>query len=198
VAFSSEAGNLVADDHTIYWSDVFVQDLVTGTTVRASVDTQGGDPNGESVFPSLSADGRYVAFRSDASDLVVGDGCCHDIFVRDLVAGTTVRASVDTDGGDQDGYSPSPPSLSADGRYVAFSSDAGDLVLGDGNSDFDIFVRDLVAGTTVRVSVDTAGADPDGGSFYPHISPDGRYVAFYSWASCRVMGTAPPTSSSAT
>ena len=72
VAFSSRAGNMVPDDHTIYWYDVFVRDLVAGTTVRASVDTVGGDPDGYSVDPSITANGRYVAFTSFATDLVGG------------------------------------------------------------------------------------------------------------------------------
>jgi Tol biopolymer transport system component len=183
VAFSSKAGNLVQGDYTMHWSDIFVRDLVAGTTVRASLDTGGGDPNGGSYEPTLSADGRYVAFHSFASDLAAGDGnAASDVFVRDLIAGTTVRASVDSGGGDPNSASFSP-SISADGRYVAFHSFASDLVAGDGNADYDIFVRDLVARTTVRASLDTGGGDPNGGSLYPAISADGRYVAFHSYAS---------------
>jgi hypothetical protein len=74
VAFSSMAGDLVPGDHTIHSRDIFVRDLTEGTTLRASVDTDGGDPNGSSYKPALSADGRYVAFESTASDLVDGDG----------------------------------------------------------------------------------------------------------------------------
>jgi Tol biopolymer transport system component len=187
VAFYSSASNLVDGDGTDFY-DIFVRDLVAGTTVRASVDTGGGDPDGYSYYPSINSDGRYVAFWSYASDLVQGDGNgFSDIFVRDLVAGTTVRASVDTGGGDPDSDSYSP-SISADGRYVAFESQAGDLVPSDGCCFYDIFVRDLVAGTTVRASVDSGGGDPFGNSFQPSISADGRYVSFYSYASDLVQG----------
>ncbi len=140
VAFESYASDLVTGDGNGY-KDVFVRDLVAGTTVRASVDTGGGDPNFDSIHASISADGRYVAFYSYASDLVTGDGNgVGDIFVRDLVAGTTVRASLDTDGGDPNGSSSGPPSISADGQYVAFSSFASDLVEGPGDRGGDVFV----------------------------------------------------------
>ncbi len=188
VAFESFAGDLVPDDHTIYGFDIFVRDLASGTTVRASVDTGGGDPNDQSYAPSISADGRYVAFYSYASDLLHEDGNgFSDIFVRDLVAGTTVRASVDTGDGDPNSAS-GPLSINADGRYVAFYSEASDLVQGDGNHVPDIFVRDMVAGTTVRASVDTGGGDPNNVSYGPSVSADGRYVAFYSYASDLVQG----------
>lgn len=187
VAFSSDAPDLVAGDENGY-RDVFVRDLVTETTVRASLDARGGDPNEGSYTPSITPDGRYVAFSSWAFDLVVGDGNrFFDVFVRDLVAGKTVRASVDIGGGDPDDGS-YDPSISADSRYVAFSSDAPDLVAGDENGYRDVFVRDLVTGTTARASVDTVGEDPDAGSNYPSISADGRYVAFDSWASDLVAG----------
>src|SRR4051812_35844324 len=106
------------------------------TTIRASVDTTNGDVNGDSTAGdgvSVSADGRYVAFESDAKDLVANDTDNNtDVFVRDLINGTTTRASVDTDNQDANGPS-STPRLSADGRYVAFASDASDLVETDGN-----------------------------------------------------------------
>ncbi len=187
VAFHSLATDLVAGDGNGF-RDVFVRDLQTNTTVRASVDTTGGDPDGGSQHPSISADGRYVAFRSTATDLVAGDGNgMPDVFVRDLQTNTTVRASVDTAGGDPDGTS-QDPSISADGRYVAFQSQATDLVAGDGNGTWDVFVRDLQTNTTTRVSVDTAGGDPDSLSAVPSISADGRYVTFYSDASDLVVG----------
>ncbi len=90
MAFDSESSDLVVGDENSY-SDVFVRDLVAGITVRASVDTEGGDPEAHSDRPSISGDGRYVAYSSWASDLVFGDRHHYsDIFVRDLVAGTTV------------------------------------------------------------------------------------------------------------
>src|SRR5205823_5627817 len=173
VAFASLASDLVQGD-TNGFPDVFVRNLVAGTTTRVSVDTAGGDADNSSFDPSISADGRYVAFVSYASDLVAGDANGKaDIFVRDLVAGTTVRASVDTAGGDPNNFSDSPD-ISADGRRIAFASLASDLVAHDNNVCFseqgpvscvDVFVRDLVAGTTIRVSVDAGGGDPDKGCF---------------------------------
>jgi Tol biopolymer transport system component len=182
VGFDSYATDLVAGDGNGTW-DVFVRDLVAGITVRASVDSSGGDPNGSSDWPAFSADGHVVAFESTASDLVAGDqNGLQDVFVRDLITGTTVRASVDTGGGDPNGDSYAPTTLSADGRYVAFSSYASDLVAGDGNGTYDVFVRDLVAGTTVRASVASGGGDTNGSSYYSSISADGRYVAFWTYA----------------
>ncbi len=188
VAFDSTASDLVANDNNDA-SDVFVRDLRKRTTTRVSVDTAGGDANGASIRPAISADGRYVAFDSYASDLVAGDGTSgpngDDIFVRDLLTGTTTRVSVNTSGGDPNGPSGSA-SISADGRYVAFESYASDLVAGDGTSGFDgndIFRRDLLSGTTTRVSVNTTGGDPDGPSFTffaNAISADGQRVAFTS------------------
>jgi Tol biopolymer transport system component len=187
VGFASPASDLIPGDGKGQ-DDVFVRDLVTGSTIRASVDMGGHDANGYSLFPSMSADGRYVAFLSSASDLVPGDGNgTEDVFVRDLVAGTTRRASVDAEGGDPDGYSTSP-SISADGRYVAFASYATDIVPGDGNGRPDVFVRDLVGGVSVRVSVDTGGGDPNAESWGPSVSADGRMVAFWSFASDLVPG----------
>jgi Tol biopolymer transport system component len=180
IAFTSVASDLVPKDRNLD-ADVFVRDVVAGTTARVSVDTTGRGPNGDSYEPAISATGRYIAFHSAASDLVPGDGNrCEDVFVRDLVAGTTTRVSVDTTGGDPDSRSYSP-AISADGRYIAFQSSASDLVPGDGNGAYDVFVRDMVAGTTTRVSVDTAGGDD--AYLDPAISADGRYIAFQSPAS---------------
>ncbi|MGH2685292.1 MAG: TolB family protein, partial [Actinomycetota bacterium] len=159
-----------------------------GETLRVSVDVDDGDPDGHSGGPSISGDGRYVAFVSDASDLTPGDANGEkDVFVRDLVAGTTTRVSVDADGGDPNGFS-REATISADGRHVAFTSGASDLVAGDGNGEFDVFVRDLVAGTTTRASVDLLGGDSDWDSNTDSLSGDGRYVAFTSIATDLVVG----------
>ena len=187
VAFYSSATNLVAGD-TNGASDIFVRDTVAGTTTRVSVDSSGSEGNNDSYYPSLSADGRYVAFYSWASNLVAGDtNGAEDIFVRDTVAGTTTRVSVDDSGSEANSHS-YDPSLSADGRYVAFRSAASNLVAGDTNGASDIFVRDTVAGTTTRVSVDGSGSEANSHSYDPSLSADGRYVAFYSWASNLVAG----------
>ncbi len=142
VAFFSWASDLVTADNSLR-ADVFVRDLERGTTRRISVNTAGGDANDASFSPSISADGRFVAFASFASDLVSGDGnFVGDVFVRDVRAGTTVRASVNLLGEEANDAS-EEPSISTDGRWVAFRSDATNLVPGDGNSATDVFVRDL-------------------------------------------------------
>ncbi|RWN65759.1 MAG: hypothetical protein EOR99_20160, partial [Mesorhizobium sp.] len=129
---------------------------------RVSVDSAGGEANAGSFFPSISADGRYVAFDSEASNLVAGDtNGARDVFVFDQQLGTTTRVSVDSAGGDANGHSQSP-SISADGRYVAFYSSASNLVAGDTNGATDVFVFDQQLGTTTRVSVDSAGGDANG------------------------------------
>jgi Tol biopolymer transport system component len=188
VTFWTSASNVVpGDDNGV--DDVFVRDLRTNTTIRVSVDTGGDDPDGNSFFPSISADGRYVAFASAANDLVPGDsGASEDIFVRDLQTGTNTRVTVDTGGG-----APNAGTrhawISGDGRHVVFASGASDLVPSDGNGFEDVFVRDLDAGVTTRASVDTGGGDSNGASgsspmFVPSaISADGRYVMFWSVAS---------------
>jgi len=169
IVFSSVASDLVPGDGN-GTDDIFRRDLLTGTTVRVSVDTGGGDPNGNSNNPSLSADGRYVAFVSAATDLVPGDSNgANDVFVRDLQVGSTARVSVNVFGGDF--RFGGEPSISADGRYVAFSAGVGLP---------NVFRRDLEAGTTTQVSVDTGGGGPISVSTQPSISADGRYVAFSS------------------
>jgi Tol biopolymer transport system component len=186
VAFASTANNLVTADGNNK-SDVFVRDLVLNTTTRVSVDVGGGDANGPSQQPSISGDGRYVAFESSATDLVSNNPTPQDqinIFVRDRVMGTTTQASVTTTGGEPVGDS-TQPSLSDDGHFVAFTSIALGLVAEDGTGpdvSSDVFVRDLTTRSTERVSVDAAGGDPDRSSTNPSISAEGRYVVFDSYA----------------
>jgi Tol biopolymer transport system component len=191
VAFASAASNLVAGDTNSY-RDVFVRDLTAGTTVRVSVDSDEEQANGRSYDPSISADGRYVAFHSDASNLVALDlNVRNDVFVRDLTSTTTVRVSVDSDEVEGDAGS-SGPSISADGRFVAFDSYATNLVAGDTNGRDDVFVRDLTATTTIRVSVNNLGVQGNFGSTDPSISADGRYVGFISAATNLTTVTDPP------
>lgn len=187
IAFESSADNLVAGD-TNQCIDVFVRDRVAGTTVRVSVNSTGTQGNAHSRAPSISSDGRYVAFGSYATNLAPGDTNNHqDVFVRDGVAGSTVRVSVDSSGVQGDSYSFNP-SISSDGRHVAFESVATNLAAGDTNALGDVFARDTVAGTTVRVSVDSSGVEGDDQSAHPSISSDGRYVAFESTATNLVAG----------
>src|SRR4028119_1809444 len=160
------------------------------TITRVSVDSAGNRANGYSSSPSISADGRFVAFYSRASNIVPGDtNSTRDIFVRDTLTNTTTRVSVDSAGNQENGTSFFyAPSISADGRFVAFYSEASNLVLGDTNNTFDIFVRDRLTNTTTRVSVDSAGNQGNSRSTSPSISADGRFVAFSSFASNIVPG----------
>jgi hypothetical protein len=158
------------------------------TTTLVSVDSAGAQGNGTSSATSISADGRYVAFDSSATNLVPGDtNGFWDIFVRDRQTGTTERVSVDSGGtqGNNDSHS---SSISADGRYVAFQSNATNLVSGDTNGYADIFVHDLQTGVTTLVSVDSSGMQGDLWSDFASISADGRYVAFASNADNLVSG----------
>ena len=187
VAFMSDAPDLVPGDTNGTW-DVFVRDRATGTTTRASVGAGGVQGNARSEQPAISADGRFVAFWSEASNLVANDtNGWPDVFVRDLESGLTERASVGSGGLQANGDS-YDASLSADGRFVAFESSASNLVAGDSNGVWDIFVRDRHLGTTVRVSVDAAGNQGTADSFGTSLSGDGRFVAFDSFAPGLVPG----------
>jgi Tol biopolymer transport system component len=181
VAFESFASNLVSGD-TNGVRDVFVRDLVTGITVRASTDANGVQGDGESVDAFISPDGRYVAFESDATNLVPGDtNGCKDVFVKDLQTGAITRVSVDSIGV-QGNATSEDASISDQGRYVSFGSLASNLVAGDTNNKEDIFVHDLVTGATVRASVDTAGEEANWDCYDAVITPDGRYLTFFSAA----------------
>lgn len=178
------------------WTPLLTLALCTGASAwiidRVSINSAGIEGNGASWLPSsgwvVSADGRYVAFQSDADNLDPADGNGFtDVFVRDRDLNTTTRVSVDLGGGDANGPSTSP-SISANGRFLAFRSAASDLIVGDGNSEWDIFVRDLLLGQTIRVSVSTNGGDPDDDSGTPSMSADGRYISFYSYAQNLVSG----------
>jgi Tol biopolymer transport system component len=184
VAFQTSAGDLVATD-TNGKTDVFVRDLQHGTTTLVSVNKDGTDSgSGESLSNVISADGRYVAFSSNADNLVATDSNgTRDIFVRDIQNETTTLVSVNKDGIDSGtGYS-RETAVSADGRFVVFSSEAGDLVTTDSNDTWDVFVRDIQSGTTTLVSVNKDGTDSGAShSGEVEISADGRYVAFSSYA----------------
>ena len=188
VAFTSLADNLVSGD-TNNVADIFVRDRETGTTELVSVSSAGVQGNGESRFPSISADGGSVAFFSDADNLVSegNDGYC-DIYVRDRKTGTTERVSVSSAGKQGNGDPLGSPSISADGRYVAFADLSSNLVSGDTNSSPNIFVRDRETGTTEQVNVSSTGVQGNDESEMPSISADGRYVAFTSYSSNLVSG----------
>ena len=181
IAFSSRATNLVLGD-TNAKEDVFVHDRSSGITERVSVSSSGGQATDVSQQPCISDSGRFVAFVSYAGNLVPGDAGHIDVFVHDRDTGATECASVNSAG--QIGNANSSwPSISADGRWVAFASAATNLAAGDTNGTQDVFVRDLSTGVTERVSVNSAGQQGNGWSDWPSISGDGRCVAFRSWAS---------------
>jgi Tol biopolymer transport system component len=187
VAFESYAGNLVSGD-TNHSVDVFVHDLLTGTTTRASVDSAGAQGDNLSTEASISPDGRCVAFVSFATNLVSGDtNGWGDAFVHDLETGATTRVSVDS-GGTQADSGSSFPTLSSDGRFVTFSSPASNLVPGDTNGQYDVFVHDRLTGATVRASVDPSGAQANHGSSNSPSTLDGRYVGLLSLATNLVPG----------
>ena len=174
VTFASTASNLVAGDSNGV-SDIFVHDRQTGQTSRVSVDSAGDQGNSHSEFPVISGDGRFVAFQSVATDLVAGDtNSSADIFVHDRQTGQTTRASKNSSGVQANSASLSP-AISQDGNFVTFESFATNLVSGDTNGFYDIFVHDLQTGQTSRVSVDSSGNQALGhDSLNPSISSDGR------------------------
>ena len=188
VAFHSFATNLVPGD-TNGTSDVFVRDRQAGATERVSVDALGGEPNGASQDPSISADGRFVAFRCDATLVPMDTNAWTDVYVRDRLLGTTELVSVDSSGNVGNGYCYFPV-ISADGRYVAFWSGSTNLVSGDTNGFGDVFVHDRTTGETERASVDSLGSQGHGESGWVgiSISGDGRFVAFQSEADDLVPG----------
>ncbi|MCI0586270.1 MAG: calcium-binding protein, partial [Planctomycetes bacterium] len=174
--------NLVPDD-TNGQQDIFVKDLKTGETTRVSVDSTGAQANSLCTNPTISANGRYVAFVSEASNLVPDDtNGAADVFVRDRKTGTTARVSVDSTGA-QANSSSFGPSISANGRTVAFESSASNLVPDDTNTVPDVFVKDLRTGATARISVASTGAQGISNSDSPSISANGRTVVFRSGAS---------------
>jgi Tol biopolymer transport system component len=150
------------------------------TTVRVSEALGGGDANANSSWPSMSADGRFVAFSSWASNLVPHDtNDSSDLFVRDLQTGTTTRVSVSSTGTQANGSS-FTPAISADGGVVAFRSDATNLVTGDTGGHTDVFVHYMSSGMTQRVSQKPSGVGANGDSSEPAMSADGKKVAFSS------------------
>ena len=188
VAFESFATNLVKGDTNGTW-DVFLRDRGTNHTYRPSVSSGGGQGNGASADPVVSDNGRYVAFESEASNLTPNDhnGAVTDVFLRDRSAHKTILVSV-TPGGVSGNGSSSDPRITPNGRYVAFESLATNLVKGDTNGKTDIFVRDMWTHHTYRVSVGNSGQQANNGSYSCRITPDGRYVAFESFASNLVRG----------
>ncbi|MFK8114691.1 MAG: SdrD B-like domain-containing protein, partial [Rubripirellula sp.] len=182
VAFESSAENLVPDVGS-FQGDVFVHDRETNTTEQISEADDGTPGNFQSREASISGDGRFVAFSSDANNLVGGDtGNNTDIFVRDRQTNTMQLISRSSAGTQANGSSGSPE-ISADGRFVTFTSSANNLVAGDTNGARDVFVRDLVNDTIFRINVGFDGSEANGSvGFQSAISGDGRWIAFSSGA----------------
>lgn len=181
VAFASFVDGLDPADVN-HFSDVFVRDLNEGTTKLVSVRSNGNLGNDRSWRPRISADGRFVAFESDATNLVGGDrNGVTDVFVHELATGATMRVSVASDGSEANGYS-EIDGISADGNLVLFSSVATNLVPDDHNGVVDVFLRDVAAGTTVRVSTALDGTEADGATYYGSLSRDGTIVMLSSFA----------------
>jgi Tol biopolymer transport system component len=187
VVFNCRATNLVALD-TNSEDDVFVHDRQTGMTDLVSISTGGVQGDERSNAATISADGRFVTFDSVASNLVAGDtNDARDVFVRDRLLGTTERISVST-GGMQAGPESQWPTITPDGRFVAFWSSASNLVTGDTNGVEDVFLHERQSGTTERVSVSTSGTQGNIYSQFSALSADGRFVAFHSAATNLVPG----------
>jgi uncharacterized repeat protein (TIGR01451 family) len=176
VAFDSTATNLIAGGNLPF--NIFVHDRQTDTIEVVSVSSSGRQGEGLSSFPDISADGRFVAFDSDASNLVRDRNGTTDVFRHDRATGETVLVSVSSDGAQGD-ISSHAPAISADGRYVVFHANSA-LVPNDTNENTDVYVRDVQAGTTTLVSVAVDGGAGNNTSFIQDISGDGRFVAFVS------------------
>jgi Tol biopolymer transport system component len=191
VAFQSFATNLGGpDSHSFY--DVFRHDRWTGRTIKLTLAPDGsegdGDSGGGGPTPiqglAISADGRWIAFQSNATNLVLGGITSYvgHIYVRDCLTEQTYIASVSVTGVEADAAC-RRPSLSGDGRFVSFESAASNLVAGDTNQVRDVFVKDMLTGAVHRVSVSSTGAEGDSDSWLASITPDGRHVGFFSYAS---------------
>jgi Tol biopolymer transport system component len=190
VAYSTYITHLIGS-HSIRQAVIYVRDLQTHTTTLASISPLGTTWFGDCILPSISADGQLVAFEYADSAFWGNTNGQLDIYVRDLMnSSTALLISVTPNGTGSNGNS-LYPSISANGRYVAFESSANNLVPGDTNGFIDIFVRDLSSDITTLVSVDSTGTQANVASFHPSISSDGRYVAFDSYASNLVPGGTP-------
>ncbi len=181
VTFSGNSFSSFTLGDTNGWEDVVVRR--NDQNILASLGANGEPADRGSFEPAITADGRFVAFVSNASNLVPNDGPGTDVFVRDLVSATTRRANSNRSGGAATNTSATSVSISDDGRYLAFVDVATDIVAGDTNGVADAFVRDLHAGRTTRISVNAQRQQANGPSGSVMISRNGRYATFASTAS---------------
>ncbi len=186
VAFYSFADDLVAGDENLS-RDVFVKDRVGDGIERVSVSSTGEEGNDDSQQAMISGNGQFVVYRSRAANLVSGDTNGHwDIFVHDRSSNITERVSVSSSG-EQANHGSFSPSISDDGRYVVFRSNASNLVSDDTNQRWDIFVHDRDTGQTLRVSTTADGSEANGHSYQPDVSGDGNWISFESDATNLVV-----------
>jgi Tol biopolymer transport system component len=190
LVFLSEANNLVTNDNSAPYLDIFSRDILSGRTTLLSVSSSGvGGGNGNSIAPSVSENGHFIAFQSAASNLVADDtNSFDDVFVRDSGSATTTVVSRNfSNTGNGNGASRNPR-ISANGRYVLFDSVANNLITNDLNQTNDVFVRDLQLHTTSLVSVNSNGNSANGPSSVASLTPDGRFALFISSATDVVSG----------
>lgn len=184
VAFDSSATNLVAGDNNDD-NDVFVYDSVTGVVERVSVTWNGMEARDDSYCPAISADGRHVAFLSSAWNMYPGGANLgnprRDVYLHDRQTHTTTHVTRALDGGDPNDWSDCP-SISADGRRIAFASSASNLVRNDDNGSWDVFLFDADKQKIKLISRTGDGGPGDEGSWSARISADGSAVAFVSLA----------------
>jgi Tol biopolymer transport system component len=184
VTFMSALHRIVPND-TNDAEDIFVYDMQTEEISRVSVASGGAQADNDSATPSISSDGQLVAFMSGAGNLVMGDtNGIPDVFVHDRGTGETRRVSVAADGTQTSGQSADSrlPSISANGRYVAFQTNASNLVPVDTNNALDVFLTDLQSGDIRIVSMSYDGSQGDYQSMAPSVSADGSFIAFGSSA----------------
>jgi uncharacterized repeat protein (TIGR01451 family) len=187
VAFHSDAQNLVPGGNPFLFTDqVYIRDRATGTTEIISVNNAGEAGNSLSFQPDISDDGRFVVFSSSADNLVPGAQFGHQVYLHDRATGTTERISEDAAGNPGDGTS-DLPKVSLNGRFVAFQTNTGNLI-GDGNHESHILLKDRVTGAFERVSATSTGEPADLLSEHPDMTPDGRFVTFLSLATNLVPG----------
>jgi len=195
-SWPSDDGNLIAftSDEAIITATspgrrVYVRNMSTGATQMASVNSNEQPANGASSRPMISGNGRFIAFSSKATNLSSLGGNGTDlVYLRDRELGTTKLVSTSSSGGLPTGSTSSGDAsesyrgiVSDNGRYVTYSSQAGNIVRGDTNNKEDIFVKDTVTGTTERISIRSNGSAATGGGFRPYMTPNGRYVVFNTY-----------------